>query len=77
MHHPLALPAHVSNDSPYGEARIKTLKYVPDFSHHFDSLAEAKAFCDEFFTEYNHVHHRSGIGWHTRVSALRYLSGHR
>jgi len=25
-------------------------------------------FCDGFFTEYNHVHRHSGIGWHTPAS---------
>lgn len=59
---------HVSNDNPYSEAQFKTLKYVPDFPHHFDSLAQAQAFCEGFFTEYNHVHHHSGIGWHTPAS---------
>ncbi|MGH9259522.1 MAG: transposase, partial [Acidimicrobiales bacterium] len=58
----------VSNDNPYSEAQFKTLKYVPDFPHHFDSLADARAFCDGFFTDYNHVHHHSGIGWHTPAS---------
>lgn len=59
---------HVSNDNPYSEAQFKTLKYVPDFPHHFDSLTDAKRFCTGFFTEYNHVHHHSGIGWHTPAS---------
>jgi putative transposase len=58
----------VSNDNPFSEAQFKTLKYVHDFPHHFDSLAEARVFCDRFFTEYNHVHHHSGIGWHTPAS---------
>ncbi len=58
----------VSNDNPYSEAQFKTLKYVHDFPGHFDSLTEAKAFCDGFFTEYNHVHHHSGIAWHTPAS---------
>lgn len=58
----------VSNDNPFSEAQFKTLKYVPDFPHHFDSLAEAQAFCDGFFTDYNHVHHHSGIAWHTPAS---------
>jgi len=58
----------VSNDNPYSEAQFKTLKYVPDFPHHFYSLAEAKQFCDGFFTDYNHIHHHSGIGWHTPAS---------
>ncbi len=40
---------HVSNDNPYSEAQFKTLKYVHDFPHHFDSLAEAKEFCEGFF----------------------------
>ncbi len=59
---------HVSNDNPFSEAQFKTLKYVPDFPHHFDSLVEAQVFCDGFFTEYNHLHHHSGIGWHTPAS---------
>jgi len=58
----------VSNDNPFSEAQFKTLKYVHDFPHHFNSLAEARIFCDGFFTEYNHVHHHSGIGWHTPAS---------
>jgi len=58
----------VSNDNPFSEAQFKTLKYVHDFPHHFDSLAEARAFCDGFFTEYNHVHRHSGIAWHTPAS---------
>lgn len=45
----------VSNDKPFSEAQFKTLKYVHDFPHHFDSLAEARIFCDGFFTEYDHV----------------------
>jgi len=58
----------VSNDNPFSEAQFKTLKYVPDFPDRFDSLVEAQAFCEGFFTEYNHVHHHSGIGWHTPAS---------
>ena len=51
----------VSNDNPFSEAQFKTLKYVHDFPHHFDTLAEARAFCDGFFTEYNHVHRSQGV----------------
>lgn len=58
----------VSNDNPFSEAQFKTLKYVPDFPQHFTSLAEAKTFCDGFFTDYNHLHRHSGIGWHTPAS---------
>ena len=41
----------VSNDNPFSEAQFKTLKYVHDFPHHFNSLAEARTFCDGFFAE--------------------------
>ncbi|WP_326549835.1 IS3 family transposase [Micromonospora sp. NBC_01813] len=57
-----------SNDNPYSEAQFKTMKYVPDFPARFGSLADAKAFCDGFFTAYNHEHRHSGIGWHTPAS---------
>ena len=58
----------VSNDNPYSEAQFKTLKYLPDFPDSFGSLLEAREFLDGFFTEYNHVHRHSGIGWHTPAS---------
>lgn len=57
-----------SNDNPYSEAQFKTMKYVPDFPARFGSLADARAFCDGFFTAYNHEHRHSGIGWHTPAS---------
>jgi len=34
----------------------------------FGSLADARAFCDTFFTGYNHEHRHSGIGMHTPAS---------
>ena len=58
----------VSNDNPYSEAQFKTLKYLHDFPSSFASLTDARAFLEGFFTEYNHVHHHSGIGWHTPAS---------
>lgn len=58
----------VSNDNPFSEAQFKTLKYVHDFPKNFNSLTQAQAFRDGFFAEYNHVHHHSGIGWHTPAS---------
>jgi putative transposase len=57
-----------SNDNPYSEAQFKTMKYMPDFPDRFGSLADARTFCDEFFTAYNHEHRHSGIGWHTPAS---------
>lgn len=58
----------VSNDNPYSEAQFKTLKYVYDFPQRFGSLQDARTWCDEFFTEYNHEHRHSGIGYHTPAS---------
>jgi len=53
-----------SNDNPYSEAQFKTLKYRPDFPERFGSLADARAFCQHFFTWYNTDHYHSGIGYH-------------
>jgi putative transposase len=58
----------VSNDNPYSEAQFKTLKYVHDFPKSFSSLPEARLFLEGFFNEYNHIHHHSGIAWHTPAS---------
>ncbi|WP_241835365.1 DDE-type integrase/transposase/recombinase [Pseudofrankia asymbiotica] len=57
-----------SNDNPYSEAQFKTLKYSYDFPDRFGSLADARAFCEGFFTSYNHDHRHSGIGFHTPAS---------
>jgi putative transposase len=53
---------------PVLEAQFKTMKYMPDFPDRFGSLADARTFCEEFFTAYNHEHRHSGIGWHTPAS---------
>jgi putative transposase len=58
----------VSDDNPFSEAQFKTLKYLHDFPGSFGSLIEARKFLDGFFTEYNHIHRHSGIGWHTAAS---------
>ena len=54
---------HVSDDNPYSEAQFKTLKYQPQFPERFASEAHARAFCQDFFTWYNHEHRHSGIGY--------------
>ena len=59
---------HVSNDNPYSEAAFKTLKYAPVFPDRFGSLADARAFGEQFFTYYNHEHRHSGIALHTPAS---------
>ncbi|WP_406424355.1 integrase core domain-containing protein [Streptomyces sp. NBC_00842] len=56
------------NDNPYSEANFKTLKYCPVFPGRFGSLADARAFCQRFFTYYNTIHRHSGIGLHTPAS---------
>ena len=56
---------HVSDDNPYSEAQFKTLKYQPDFPARFDSIEQARAFCQRFFAWYNHDHRHSGIGYMT------------
>jgi putative transposase len=52
---------HVSDDNPYSESHFKTLKYRPSFPDRFGSLEEARRFCQEFFSWYNHEHHHSGL----------------
>lgn len=58
----------VSNDNPYSEAAFKTLKYCPAFPDRFGSIADARTFCHQFFSYYNHEHRHSGIGLHTPAS---------
>lgn len=58
----------VSNDNPYSESAFKTLKHCPAFPDRFGSIHDARAFCQEFFTYYNHEHRHSGIGLHTPAS---------
>jgi putative transposase len=66
---------HVSNDNPYSEAAFKTLKYAPAFPANFGSLADARAFCEQFFAYYNHEHRHSGIALHTPAS-VHYGTAH-
>jgi putative transposase len=58
---------HTSNDNPYSEAQFKTLKYRPDFPERFGSLADARAFCQRFFTWYHTIHYHSGVGYHRPI----------
>ena len=55
---------HTSNDNPFSEAQFKTFKYRPDFPDRFGSIADARTFCQSFFTWYNTEHYHSGIGYH-------------
>lgn len=56
---------YTSDDNPYSEAQFKTMKYRPAFPERFDSLADARAFCQVFFAWYNDEHRHSGIGYMT------------
>jgi putative transposase len=58
----------VSNDNPYSESAFKTLKHCPAFPERFGCIADARAFCAEFFAYYNHEHRHRGIGLHTPAS---------
>src|SRR5665811_1411269 len=53
---------YTSSDNPYSEAHFKTLKYRPGFPERFSSIEEARSFCREFFSWYNHEHRHGGIG---------------
>ena len=57
-----------SNDNPYSESQFKTMKYCPAFPERFGSIQDARAFCETFFSYYNHDHRHSGIGYHTPAS---------
>jgi putative transposase len=55
----------VSNDNPHAEAGLKTLKYRPDWSGHFDATNDAIARCEIFFRWCNQEHH------HNRATLVR------
>jgi len=59
---------HVSDDNPYIEAHFKTLKYCPAWPGHFDTLADARAWSEQFFDYYNHIHRHRALGLHTPAS---------
>ena len=44
------------------------MKYCPSFPGRFDSIEQARAFCQVFFLHYNHEHRHSGIALHTPAS---------
>jgi putative transposase len=53
---------HVSNDNPYSESQLKTMKYRPDFPERFGCIEDARAWARPFFQWYNHDHHHSALG---------------
>jgi putative transposase len=52
---------HVSDDNPYSEAQFRTLKYRPGYPDRFGSLADARQWCQNFFTWYNQEHHHTSL----------------
>ncbi len=52
---------HVSNDNPFSEAQFKTMKYGPTYPERFESIEQARLWCERFFVWYNHHHRHSGI----------------
>lgn len=59
---------HVSNDNPYSESALRTLKYAPDFPASFGSVQDARAYVGPFLDFHDHEHRHSGIGYHTPAS---------
>ena len=51
----------VSDDNPFSEAQLKTLKYHPDFPGRFEDITTATDFCRSFFPWYNTEHRHAGI----------------
>ena len=51
-----------NDDNLFSEAQFQTLKYRPDFSERFCSLADARVFSPACFAWYNGEHRHSGIG---------------
>ena len=52
----------VSNDNPYSESIFKTLKYRPNYQPKgFESIDEAREWCQKFVKWYRYEHHHSGI----------------
>ena len=52
----------ISNDNPYSESQLKTLKYRPAFPPNFGCIEDCKTFSRGFFHWYNNEHYHSGIG---------------
>ena len=55
----------VSNDNAFSESQFKTQKYQPDYPGRFNSVAHARAWCEDYFDWYNFKHHHSGLAGFT------------
>ena len=52
---------YCSNDNPYSESQFKTMKYSAGFPERFESIEQARVFCQEFFDDYNNHMYHSGL----------------
>ena len=50
-----------SNDNAFSESQFKTMKYRPTYPKYFDSMSEARAWCQRFFQWYNHEHRHESL----------------
>lgn len=50
-----------SNDNAFSESQFKTMKYRPTYPRHFETIAEARAWCRAFFRWYNFEHRHEGL----------------
>jgi len=66
---------YVSDDNPFSESQFKTMKYRPGFPARFQSLEEARSFCQTFFAWYNDEHRHAGIGYVTPAAMHAGVAG--
>jgi hypothetical protein len=66
---------YVSDDNPYSESHFKTMKYRSNFPDRFQSIEEARAFCQMFFAWYNYERRHSGIGYLTPAAMHAGVAG--
>jgi len=53
----------ISNDNPYSESLFKTVKYHPTYpaATHFETIVDARVWCEKFVTWYNQEHLHSAL----------------
>lgn len=61
----------VSDDNPYSESLFRTVKYVPAYPKHFNTVEDARDYFETFVSWYNHEHRHSGIKFVTPAQRHR------
>ena len=51
--------SHVSDDHPYSESQLRTVKCPPEFPDRFGSIQDGRAICQRFFRWYTDEHRHS------------------